>query len=111
MTLTGRVLSISLNSNPLPLHPRPRRPVRRHGCESETLLISGIPNHGNLKKAILDIKSILCLGVSEAKELADKIVESGKAEFTLKNEWEAEDAKNKFTDLGFKVKRVWRKVC
>ena len=81
-----------------------------YGRESETLVITEIPQEHNEKKATLNLKTILGLPLSESKTLIEKIVKDGKIEITLKNERGAEDAKNAFANLGFKANRLWKKA-
>lgn len=82
-----------------------------YGRLSNILEISGIPKNSNEKKTILSLKSIVGLGMSEAKEIVERIIKEGKVEITLNNEWEAEDVLNKLLKTDFLVKRLWVKEC
>jgi hypothetical protein len=82
-----------------------------YGRLSNILKISAIPENSDEKKTILNLKSIVGLGMSEAKEIVERIIKEGKAEVALKNEWEAEEVLNKFLKTGFRVKQLWVKAC
>jgi hypothetical protein len=82
-----------------------------YGRLSNTLEISGLPKNSDEKKTILNLKSIVGLGMAEAKTMVERIIKDGKAEVSLKNEWEAEEVLNKFLETGFKVKQLWVKAC
>jgi hypothetical protein len=81
-----------------------------YGRESETLAITGLPKELNENEAILNLKAILGLGLAESKAFVEQIAGKGKIEVALKNESEAEEAKIKLAQYGFKVRRLWKRT-
>jgi len=82
-----------------------------YGRLSNTIEITGLPKGYDEKNAMINLKSIVGLGLSEAKEQVERIINEGRIEVTLNNEWEAEEVLKKFTNSGFKVKLLWKKAC
>jgi len=72
-----------------------------YGRLSNSLEISDIPENYDEKKAIIDFKIVLGIGLSEAKVLIEKLLKDKKIEITLENEWETEEVKNKFLNFGY----------
>ena len=82
-----------------------------YGRLSDTIELTGLSDTQDEKKAILALKSILGEGIAESKKKIEKIVNEGRIEVTLENEWGAEEAESKLKNSGFKVKRLWKKTC
>ena len=58
----------------------------------------------------MNLKAILGLGLAESKAFVEQIAGKGKIEVALKNESEAEEAKIKLAQYGFKVRRLWKRT-
>ncbi|MDH3347191.1 MAG: hypothetical protein OEM02_03705 [Desulfobulbaceae bacterium] len=79
-----------------------------YGRPSENIKIQNIDKDIDKKKAILELKSVLGIGLRESKELVSLVSNKGTAIITLSSESDAEMAVNKLGNLGFKVKQILR---
>jgi len=82
-----------------------------YGQLSERLEIEALPNESDRKQAILNLKKVLDINLSDAKKLAEEILNVGRAEVALTHEWEAKEARDKLTSVGFMVKQLWNRSC
>jgi len=81
-----------------------------YGKPGNSLEIFGLPEGQDKKESILNLKSILGLGITESKALITLVVREGKAEITLKSEQETEDTGNSLLKSGFKAKQLWENI-
>jgi ribosomal protein L7/L12 len=80
-----------------------------YGRLSQTIEIKLFNPTQDNKKAILSLKSVLGIGLAESKKLFEKMISEGELQLNMNDEWEAEEVKNKLSNLGFNVKRLWQK--
>lgn len=74
---------------------------------SETIVIE-LPDPNEKKDKIINLRSTLGVGVAEAKALIEQIMKEGKITVDLKSDLDAQEAKDKLIQFGFKVKQLWR---